>query len=293
MQDAQRAGDVAKAQEIRDKLQSLRTRASSFANEFLDEVSTFLNEEQLSTLETIREDTSRRPGRSRNQQDPLAFVDTLPEALSLTDDQRAKFNTYRAELKKTLDGGKEESKAMRGLLRELREAKEAGDKAREAQIKEKLAREHAKADPLDDFYQKLDKTLTREQRSELETLRRNRPLSQDLSDYRTLLRLVNRLNLSDEQKDEVERIRQDAIGQARQIGSDPAKRAEFAKEVKEDLMNILTEDQKVEFENLLSRPSPQQRRLGGDSERPRRERRQPAEPEGDAGEHDGGAADEP
>lgn len=273
LREARRSGDEQKAEEIRAQMRALRPGRGGVVPAFLDEVATILTPEQQEVLSQFRDRQRQRDDGARRGGDVRELIRTLPEELGLTDEQKTRFDEllaeHRQEMRERIDQARE---ARPQLEKELQQAHEAGDQARIAELEAQLEALRPEVAGFQDLFDRLQPILTPEQQAKLEKLRadlaaRARPAA---GDVQNLLRAARRLELNDEQEGKLRQIAQDARQAERQGAPDDPAQAELAKTVKSQLLEILTAEQKTEFERLLTAERPGRGGRPGPAGRPGR-----------------------
>jgi hypothetical protein len=172
----------------------------------------------------------------------------------------------------------------------MREAREAGDDERVAELREQLEQTRPSQEALvEGLFEDLEDILTEEQLARLAEFRKSLdgPAGPgkrgEAGSVRDVLRAVKRLKLNSDQKEELREIERDAIRAYREISrKDREEQATLAREVKAEIMEILDEDQGQEFEQQLRRvvggrrgERDQRRERGERRDRGRRQEREP------------------
>lgn len=253
---AEEAGDTEGARKLREELQG---QMGNPMGGMMDDIEGILREDQLEAFEQIRERFDRG-GRQRGQ------LNDVPEKLNLTPEQREAFDELRRQQG---DQMRQRFSEMRPLFEELRQAREDGNEARvqeiEAQFEEMRGGpdagvEHILAE-LEPLLTKDQKVLLAQYREEMGSQDRDRRRAgQD--DPRRIVQIAKRLdNLSEEQKAELNEIEQAAGRESRRARRDRDAAAQLAAGVKQQIIDILTDEQALKFDDMLKQ-----------SDRPGRER---------------------
>jgi Spy/CpxP family protein refolding chaperone len=254
--EARRSGDQQRAEEIRARMQEMGGGRGQVFGEFLTEVEKILDKEQLPKLNAFRERLEERGDAARRAAELRDLVERLPDELQLNEQQRATFDALVAEQRKLAHQQIQDwQQARPALAEELREAREAGDEGRVAELLAQLEAERPAPPDPEDLLDQLEPSLTAEQKAKLAKLRAElvefsgRPVG----DVETILRAAKRLDLSDQQEEQLKAIIRDARAAERDAPRDPQARAERAKLVKKQVLAVLNADQAAEFERLLAR----------------------------------------
>lgn len=293
MRAARDAGDDAKAAEIRRQIGELRGPGQVEA--VLDEVEAILTDAQKERLGQIRERMERagqRPGGPSGPGgpgDPIARLEQLRERLKLDETQTGKFDellgTFREAIKPT-DG---QPDPMR-LQREMRQAVANGDRERAAEIRKQLD-EHRQLvqAAAEELFTGLAPVLNDQQKQMVEDAREmiargpggpEEARGGRQNDARMLIRAAKRLELTEEQKTQIDAIEKDAMGRIREAGRDaePEVLAEIKTDVEKKIREILTSEQSTQFDQFIERLSNAGRGdpgRGGEGDQPRRRRSAP------------------
>jgi len=251
LRQAERDGDEQRAAQLRAEVGDWRGPGSGM-NELLEEIEPILREEQLPKLWEIRDRMERRQLDGERQR---AITRELPDELGLDEAQRQEFERLLRESRERARGRWTE---LRPLWEELRQAEEAGDTQRADQLRRQI--EDARSGEQDmfaGFFEQLSQILTEEQRQKLAAFRERLEgggpgAKAGPTDVRNVLRAVRRLELTDEQREQVRDIEREAISQYRKIGRrNQAEQAGLAAAVKREIAALLTAEQKEQFERAI------------------------------------------
>ena len=268
---ARQSGDDARANELRSQMEERRAGRTQILDAFVQELRPVLDEAQTKTLDQVQQ--RMRQGAAAGQQVAQVrnLVQRLPEELQLTEEQRAQFDTLVAEQRKQLQSQRATSDERRPLMKELQDARTAGDEERAAQLQAQLDQSRPTAPDFKDFFAKLEPILTAEQKAKLETLRSKNAAPGGPVDVRAVLRAAKQLDLTEQQQERLKAIVREAQTAESKGPADVQTRGELAQRAKTQIVEMLDAKQVAEFERLLQR-----------SERPDR-RAQPARGDGGAG----------
>jgi Spy/CpxP family protein refolding chaperone len=250
MRDARQAGDEQKMQELRQQMQALREEGTKALNAFFDDVEPILTPEQKQTLTQARDRITRGPGGGGMNPDRL--LQTLPEQLNLTADQRPQFDKLAEELRGKLDAQRQE---MRPLFQEMRDAQQSGDQAKIAEVQAKIQAMTGERDKLvKEFVAALEPILTPEQQAKLkEIVAQLNQGGPGETSPRTLMAALERLELTQEQRAQVRAIvaeYQDAYQKL--APDDRAGRDKLNTDVKAQLKGVLTPEQQQQLDRALN-----------------------------------------
>jgi Spy/CpxP family protein refolding chaperone len=295
MREARENNDDAKAEELRGQMQQLRDDPGNPMNAFIEEIKPILNDEQRGELEQMRERMGQGVGQG-GPRGPRDFgadrdqaVNRLREELNLDDQQAARFDELAADMKTRADEQRQAFRNMRPLMQQMRAARESGDDAQVAKLEAQMAElRPEEGDPMDAFLDQLAGVLHADQKKVLDRYRnggwaRQADRNQPADDVRTLIRAAKRLELNDEQREQISEIERNAGRTNRDVRtSDREGQALLARTVRKQITDILTPEQTTEFERFLASQQ-RGRGAGGDDRRQRRpgggERETPGEPE--------------
>ncbi len=285
MRDAEENGDTKRLEELREQMRAQRENMTKSFDAFFGDVEKILTPDQTERFAQMRQRFGQfgGPGGPDGMRRAL---ETLPEDLALTDDQKPRYDELRAELQERQDEQRRAFRELRPLFEEMRAARESGDTARADELQQQIDEKRGGPDGMRQVYEKfftdLEKILTPEQKAHLADLREQMgggpggPGGRDeqdrnATDTRTLIRAARRLELSDDQKKEFEAITE-AAGKLQREARDKAGREHAFNTVKAQILEILTPEQKAEFEKSLQRGNRNARPQRGEGERPARRR---------------------
>ncbi|MEW6197695.1 MAG: Spy/CpxP family protein refolding chaperone [Planctomycetota bacterium] len=253
--EAREAGDEERAAQIREQMREQASERGRVLREFFDEVRTVLEPAQVAKLDEVRSRTRRFGERGG-----AAFwrtVQTLPDELNLTPEQRAQFDKLLQEQRDILEDHLRAWRQMRAeKVEQMRAAEESGDEELAAKLREELLWSRPEGPDVDAFFEQLAKVLTEEQRAQLAEFRADmsnpRPVDAAL-DVREILRAARRLTLNDEQRQKLRDINHQAMSAERRGRLDDAAKADLAARTKAQILEMLNADQKAQFEQMLMR----------------------------------------
>ncbi|MCK4340718.1 MAG: hypothetical protein KAY37_03220 [Phycisphaerae bacterium] len=250
--EARQAGETEKAKELRRQMHEFGNKREQLIKEFLNEVETILDEQQIEKLNQFRQELERRIAGPEGGLQRL--IRRLPEELDFTEEQRARFDDLMAEQREALEQRREQFRELRPLYEKLREARRAGDEARAAELEQELEEKRPpRLDP-QNFLDKLEPILTEKQLAKLAELKaRYASKRGDPIDVRRILDAAKRLDLNDEQRARLKEIIRETKAVAGQGRLDAETRAELAQSVKSQIVEMLDANQANEFERMLER----------------------------------------
>ncbi|MEW6249847.1 MAG: Spy/CpxP family protein refolding chaperone, partial [Planctomycetota bacterium] len=210
MRAAQQAGDEARAAELRAALRDRGEATRTQMEQFFTELEPLLTDEQKLRLTDLR-------ARSRMQRDAgqrgfgaRELVRRLPDELALTPDQRTAFDALMAEQRAQWEQMGADWRGMREVREQLRQAREAGDEQRVAELEAQLQRSRPQPPNFDEFFSKLEPILTDEQKARLTQLRTDPPqpgaARGRAPDVAQILRTAQQLELTDQQRQRLRTI---------------------------------------------------------------------------------------
>jgi LTXXQ motif family protein len=223
--------------------------------EVLDAMEPTLRPEQVEKLDQMRDRIDREnEGRERYRR----VMTELPDALSLTPEQREQYAEMMAASRQQMG---ERFSAMRPLMEQMREAREAGDTAKVDELRKQMeAGRPSFEDQFGGLFEQLGPILTDEQRAALDDFKGTIGFGvpQDdaaggSDDVKAILRLARRQKLSDEQKDEFKRVETSAMRGLREAGRDKAARQSLADHVRGEILKFLDARQAERFQQQLER----------------------------------------
>jgi Spy/CpxP family protein refolding chaperone len=254
VRQAMRDGDEERAAQLRAELPERGGPGSGMA-EVLEEIEPILREDQVATLWEIQD---RMQSRQDDWERYRSVVDDLPDELKLDATQREEFDRIMESRRQQM---RERGSELRPLFEEMREAGEAGDLERVAELRRQL--EEARPDPASMFpglFEELEGMLNDEQKERLAAFRERLETGgadagqREPEDVRNVLKAVRRLSLSSEQKSDIREIEREAIGAYRKIGRrNQEEQARLAVEVKKEIVALLDAEQTEQFEQQLNR----------------------------------------
>lgn len=262
---AREANDEQKVKELQGRLNDLRAK---LRDSFLNEVEKILEPSQREKFAELRPRLAQLGagvGGGMGQAELLRAVGELPQKLNLDDKQRGKFDELLAKLRGDIQARQDQAKETQSLTEELRRARQAGDEKRVAEIREKLEKARGEAGrPFQDFYASLEKILNDEQKTKLTQIRaeleRAGGQQRQSGDIRSILQAVRKLDLSAEQQKQVQDLGDKALKQERDLArGDREAHLTLARDFKKQISDLLTPEQKAQFEKNLEQERPQGR----------------------------------
>lgn len=269
MREARESGDDARLEELREQM-----RGGGGRNPFeaiLNELEPVLREDQLDSLDEMRQNFGRRGGRNQQGLDRRS-IERLGEDLNLSSEQTQKFDEIIANYNERRGDLGGRMREMGGIWRELREARQAGDERKAEELQAKLAeiRPDRQAST-DRLFNQIERILNNDQKKILEEARQRMGSRGDRRgrgrqpDVREILRAAKRLRLDDDQKAELREIERDAQRDQRELSArDREAQAELTQDVKKEILKILDDDQKRQFERSLNSSDRRGGRRGGE-----------------------------
>lgn len=254
---AREAGDTAKEEQLRNQLRELRGGQGNRLDKFMDDVQGILRGPQLEKFAAVRqrmdEQMRRGPGRGMQTERTL---DELRDVLKLSPEQATTYDEMATKLRATLEGGGD----MRALMQEMREARQAGDDAKVAELQRKLQEQReGRTRELEAFYNDLAGILTTQQKQTLAEFRERQgrgrdggETGRDAGTLRDVLRAFRALELTDEQRDQFKEVSAE-LERADRDAKDREAKAAVAEQAKRQLSALLTPEQKQQFEQALQR----------------------------------------
>ncbi|MBI5864123.1 MAG: hypothetical protein HZB38_06415 [Planctomycetes bacterium] len=184
----------------------------------------------------------------------------LRQQLALAPEQEAAFDEAVAAARQKLKP--EGEPALPELLRQAREAAQGGDRQQAKDIRDRLeARRRAAESALREFQAAVEPVLNDQQKQTLKQFGQQaatalNPGKNDgaaRNDPRMLLRAARRLDLTQEQKDQLDAIQKDLGERARQPGTEKPTPALLRSEIEKQIREILTPEQATQFDEILAR----------------------------------------
>lgn len=117
MRDAMQNGDHDRVAQLRDQMMAQRDQREAQMEKSLDQVAGLLNEDQLASYNTFRDQMNQRREEGRRRGETFRTVFNLPDTLNMSDDQRDQFRAL-------LDQRRE---AMRQQWQDRRDAAQSGE----------------------------------------------------------------------------------------------------------------------------------------------------------------------
>ncbi len=238
MREARQANDEAKFAEARQKLDELRESTRPLMNEFYAQVTPILTPAQAAQLQDYRDRMDRGRG------GPDGLMRRLPEELSLTAEQKTKYDKIVADFRAQMQ-------AVAPVERELQTARRDNDAARVAELEKEIEAKLGPDQGVPKFLDQVETLLTEEQKAKLPELWA-RLTGGGADDVRGVLQAARRLTLDAQQQKKLSEITREAARASR--GAQTAeKRAEVTKTIKGKVVAILNAQQAEEFEQALQR----------------------------------------
>lgn len=279
MREAQQDGDEQRAAELRAELGELGRRRGNPMTQILDEIKPILREDQMEAFNQLRERMGRNQRQGGRGQD--RGIENLIEELDLTEQQQQDWEQIRGEQR---ERGRTNWEEIRPLIEEMRQARDDGDEERLAEIRAKFEEmrggrggNNAQLDALEEILDDDQRKILTEYR-ERASRRGGRDDRNRAPDVRGIIQAAKRLDLDNNQKEDLRDIEQSAGRLQREVRRDREAAAKLAEQVKRDIMDILDDDQKRDLERQLDRGNRRGGRRGesrgdGRDDRGRRDRR--------------------
>ena len=263
MREARDAGDEAAADELREQMRGRFSAMGDTMSMMLDEVEPILNADQVNRLGEFRERMEQRRREMNPREAMEKVVDKMRTDLDMSADQQEVFDGMVEDLKSEGENLRNRWREMGPLMREARDAREAGDDARVEEIRAQL--EEMRGSPgklIDGFFEEVSAMLDPDQREKLAALRAEAPFANREGrgrrgeraqvrelEIREVLRAAKRLDVNSEQREKINDIESEAGYQLRQAGRD--QEAAVARQVKRQIEEVLDAEQKTAFNRLL------------------------------------------
>jgi hypothetical protein len=278
MRQAHKDGDRERAAEIRKQLAEMR--GTSPLQGLFDEVEKILRDDQREKLAEIRERFT--PSAHRARGNPLVQLRRLRTELELSEEQAAQYDALYAELEKNVKQRPGGGPEMERLLQEIMKAAEEGDTERIKELREQLPdpRRHTQ-EVVAQFLDDVEQLLEPEQVKVLQRFRRQMQTTGRQTELRNYFRIVRRLELDQQQREQLRELERETMRAAREFRRDPEALAELESSVQKELRDLLTDEQCAEFDRWLERAQSGKRWGRDRGDRPRRQhgRQRPAETE--------------
>lgn len=258
MREARESGDEVALETLREQMREMREQGRARFEQMFQEVEGILREDQKVRLGEMREQFQQR----RGPMDLAERANELRRDLNLDESQQAAFDKLLEETRAKLNPG-DGPEGWRERMMEYRNARESGDEARVREMEEEFEqRRSAREAAVNEFYAQLDPILHDDQRQVLAQFReggrrggdrqRERTAREAGVEVRDVLRAAQRLQMDKQQEEMFEDIRDEARELERTARGREA-RIEAGQRVRQMILEILTDDQKREFERALSR----------------------------------------
>lgn len=258
------SGETEQAQTLRRTLMQEMGRGDAMEGAFA-QLEPILRPEQLEKLDDMRD----RFDRDRESRDNLRKIaEDLPKQLNLDETQKQQFDEMAAAGREKVG---EQFRAMRPMFEEMRAAREAGDTAKVAELQAQMEAQRPDVAALQaDFLNQVEGILNDEQKQSLAAFREETGIGMPVEaasagdgksiDPREMVKLVKRLRLNDEQKDQFKHIEEDAMASYKEARRDAAAKAALGEQLRGQIMEILDDSQKQRFESLIERTAKRSRR---------------------------------
>ena len=166
--------------------------------------------------------------------------------------------TYQEEIEESRGDRDAQREMMRDVIEQMREARDSGDEQRMQDLRESMRdmRSGQKVDEItDEFVEEVEELLDEEQAEQFhELLSRLEPGTMRADTARKnpqlFYRHVKRLDLDDEQREELEGLFEGVKEELRDRGSDPEDRDEISARFHEEVMELLSDEQKTQLKRL-------------------------------------------
>lgn len=258
------SGETEQAQTLRRSLMEQMGRGEAMETAFA-QLEPILRPEQLEKFDDMRD----RFDRDRESRDNMRKIaEELPTQLNLDETQRQQFDEMAAAGREKMG---EQWRAMRPMFEEMRTAREAGDTARVAELQAQMEAQRPDMNAAyAEFLTQVEGILNDEQKQTLAAFRDETGIGMAADstaagdgksiDPREMLKLVKRLRLSDEQKDQFKQIEKDAMGAYKDARRDAAAKAALSDQLRGQIGEMLDDTQKQRFESLIERSAKRSRR---------------------------------
>lgn len=254
--EARESGNTERAEDIRRQMEEFRGGGEEVMLGFLDQVETILDEQQVQRLSQFRERMQRAREDGQRRANMRRLIQRLPDELELSEEQRAEFQEILAAQREQFGQQRERWRELRPLMEELREARAAGDQERVAELERELEEKRPRMPGSEELLEQIEQILTAEQKVKLAELRAELERSRQRElDARRILDTARRLDLNKEQRERLKEISREAMTVRGRVRMDAEARAELAKSVKRQILEMLDADQAAQFESLLERGS--------------------------------------
>lgn len=232
-------------------------------NDILDQLEPHLRPDQVDKLDNMRD----RMDRDRESFDSWRKIsEEAPDKLNLNEEQRGQF-------KEMLDAARQEfgqkMGAMRPLMEQMQEAREAGDNAKVAELRAQMEQMRPDGNAgLQALMGQLEGILHDDQKAAFAEFQQDVGVGGDANDassgngpdVKSILKAAKRLRLSADQKEDLKLIERQSMRSLRSAGRDADAKAELATRTKEQIERMLEEDQRARFDQLIERMSRRSRR---------------------------------
>jgi hypothetical protein len=276
---AREAGDQEQIDQLRERMRQATGRRGEMIDGFLSEVETFLNEDQLARLGEMRERMNRQREGDRRRREMRRLISELPDALQLTEAQRAQFDEILGSRRADMGRMREQWREMRPLIEEYREARRAGDDALAEELRAEIDAARPKPPDPEALLTQIEQMLDTSQKATFAELRasylgppgqREERRPQQQLDLRRMIQAARRLDLDEAQRDRLKEITREAQRLAGRL--DREERDKLALQTKAEILQMLDTNQANEFERMLEKQGrreryreqrPENRRRGG------------------------------
>ncbi len=232
-------------------------------NDILDQLEPHLRADQVDKLDNMRD----RMDRDRESFDNWRKIsEEAPDKLNLDEEQRGQF-------KEMLDNARqqfgEKMGAMRPLMEQMQEAREAGDTAKVAELRAQMEQMRPDGNAgLQALMGQLEGILHDDQKAAFAEFQQEVGVGGDANDaasgngpdVKSILKAAKRLRLSADQKEDLKLIERQSMRALRSAGRDVDAKAELANRTKEQIERMLEEEQRTRFEQLIERMSRRSKR---------------------------------
>ncbi len=232
-------------------------------NQAMGEIEQILRPEQMDSFRQMREEWTQRSAERRKM---MEVVRELPDQVNMDDEQRAQFRELIDQRRSEM---RDRMSQMQGLWDEMRTAREAGDEARIEELRGEIeAMQPTREQQLSVLLDAVAPLLRDDQKPLLDQYRAGLDIGAGGgagdgkgADLRALLRLVRRLDLSDEQKRGVKEIEEDVKRKLHDVDrKDSEANALITAEARAAIEKLLTPEQLQRFEAQIERQGARARR---------------------------------
>ncbi len=257
--EARRSGDTQRSEEFARQMRELGAGRGQVFRQFMQELEPILQPEQVEQLHQFRDRMRRDMAGPPGMAGMFELMQRLPDELQLTEEQRAQVQQIAEEFRSSMRPSPEQREKVGALVEQLREAREAGNADRVAELEQQLQQlRPAPPDP-QAMFDRIAEVLTADQKEKFAQLRaeyvpvgpRMQRERERTLDAKQVIDAAKKLELKPEQRSSLKDIARETKVAIDKVGNDTEAKAKLAQDVKARIVALLDAKQAEQFDKLL------------------------------------------